>query len=108
MPTCSAPTRNWDARSSSVTMPSSTTVKKPMPARTRFLATSLARPFMPRRRMFAVRILNEVRSLPTRRKDLYFSWASTPQRRIWRSYNAISSAVVSRQAWLSVLVTDLR
>jgi hypothetical protein len=45
-------------------------VREWIPAKTRFLAISLARAFMVIRRMLAERI---------------FSWAWTPQRRIWRS-----------------------
>jgi len=62
--------KNWAPRSEAVTVEESSMVREEIPARTRFFAISEPSARRVMRRMLAERI---------------FSWACTPQRRIWRS-----------------------
>lgn len=62
--------KNCEPRSEAVMGEESIIVREEIPARTRFFAISEPRARRVMRRMFAERI---------------FSWACTPQRRIWRS-----------------------
>ena len=56
---CASSRKNCASKSVSVTGSWSMMVSEPMPARTRFFATSLARALMVMRRMLADRILSE-------------------------------------------------
>lgn len=93
-PTCFSVMKNCAPRSSSVTTSWSRIVSDPMPANTRFLATSLANARMVMRRMLADRNLGNCQ-LGVVWECLvrlnYFSCALTPHNLICLSYSAISS-----------------